>query len=149
MTALPDYDGHYDVEIDGEVVDAEYTNGKWSRNNAIRWRGRQTKLLKSDAKGLKEALGKHRDSPAYRGEAACAALQLARAAQERAARTEKRAALKTACRFFHIAVGLDASMESRDVQFMSYWWTRFKPGPKRKVEAEVEAFLNVKAVRFQ
>ncbi len=147
MSVLPDYEGHYDVEIDGRAADAEYVAGKWSKERATRWRGRQTRLRKSDAEKLKEALAKRLDSPAYRNEAVQAALLLARAAQERAARTGKHAALKTACRFFHIAAGLNAPLQARDEQFMADWWTRFKPAPKAKVEAEVEAFRNGKPVR--
>ncbi|WP_454830550.1 hypothetical protein [Paraburkholderia xenovorans] len=147
MSVLPDYDGHYDVEIDGLAADAEYILGKWSKEGATRWRGRPTRLRKADAEKLKAALAKHLDSPAYRDEAAQAALLLARAAQERAARTGKHAALKTACRFFHIAAGLNAPMQARDDEFMANWWTRFKPAPKRKVEAEVAAFLSDKPVR--
>lgn len=103
--------------------------------------GRLTELRRSDTERLKEVLGKHLDSPAYRSDAALAALQLARAAQERAARRGKRGALKTACRYFHIAVGLHAPLQSRDKTFMEHWWPRLKPSPKKKVEAEVRRFL--------
>jgi hypothetical protein len=126
MSALPDYGDNYDVEVDGRVMDAEYSAGKWGIENAARWRGRRTKLRKSEITALKEALGKHPDSPANRRDAALAALQLARAAQERAARSGKRAALKTACRYFHIAAGLDATLQARDEKFMSDW-SRINP----------------------
>jgi hypothetical protein len=151
MNVRPDYDGHYDVDTDAGMVDATFEKGAWTGNiGAYRqWRGRRTVLLKSEADRLKQTLAKHGDSPAYRREAWEAALQLARAAQERAARTGKHAALRTACRYFHIAVGLNAEMRQRDEEFMSEWWTRFKDAPKRKVEAEVRAFLNGQSVQFK
>lgn len=142
MSVSPDYDGHYDVEVGEHIIDAEYVAGNWSVETAARWRGRRTTLRQSDAERLKEVLGKRLDSPAYRSDAALAALQLARGAQERAARTGERGALKTACRYFHIAVGLRAPLQDRDMAFMEHWWPKLKAAPKRKVEAEVKRFLD-------
>lgn len=148
MSVRPDYDGHYDVEVDGKIVNSEYFAGSWNVKGGERWRGLQTRLRRSEVADLKEALAKHPNSAAYRSEAALAALQLARAAQERAARSEKRGPLKAASRYFRIAVSLSAPLQTRDKEFMQTWWPRLKPGPKKKVEAEVQAFLSGKPVRF-
>ncbi|MFL9941944.1 hypothetical protein [Paraburkholderia graminis] len=78
MSVLPDYEGRYDVEISGLAADAEYVAGKWGKEGATRWRGRPTRLRKTDAEKLKAAPAKHLDSPAYRNEAAQAALLHAR-----------------------------------------------------------------------
>lgn len=142
MSVSPDYDGHYDVQVGERIIDAEFVAGHWSVETAARWRGRRTTLRQSDVDNLKEVLDKRLNSPAYRDDAALAALQLARGAQERAARTGKRGALKTACRYFHIAVGLHAPLQARDKAFMEHWWPKLKAAPKRKVEAAVQRFLD-------
>ena len=39
MSVSPDYEGHYDIELDAGITDAEYVGGKWSVETATRWRG--------------------------------------------------------------------------------------------------------------
>jgi hypothetical protein len=150
MTVAPDYDGHYDVDLGETVIDATYTAGAWEgdRNAFLRWRGRQTKMRKSEAERLKVALSRHRDSPEHSRDTALAAVQLARAAQERAARKGKRAAIRTACRYFQIAVGLGARLDHRDASFLQDWWAHPNLKSKKRVEREVQGFLAGKRMRY-
>lgn len=150
INVVPDYDGEYEVDDGHRVMPAVFRDGKWqSENDSLqRWRGRATRLSAAEKLALKVKLDKRCELGSARQEAASAAVDLARAAQERVARAGGTAGLKTGVRLFHIAISLGASLQRRDAEFMENVWPKLKPEPKKKVEEQARRFIAGEIVKI-
>ena len=144
MEICPDYDGSYEVETESGIIHATYVEGSWygDKSGFLRWRGRRTVLNRFEADELRRALAKRRDSSADRQDAADAAVLLGRAARASAAASGRLVEVKRACKYFHLAVGLGADLQTFDKDFMKEWWPRLRAKPKRELEERVRRFLN-------
>jgi hypothetical protein len=75
----PHHVGWYEIETaGGEIRRARYSSKGWSELDVRRWRGRDVRLSTDGVNRRRAAIGRHRDSPAYKQAAGEAARALGR-----------------------------------------------------------------------
>lgn len=133
VDVLPAYHGLYEVTTDaGNVTLQTFGEDAWEGDRPIRsWRGIDVSLKPQERKKLKASLAVHDASPAYKEDAANAALMLARNL------VSKKGKRITISLYYQLALGMGARLNEADVVHLGRATRKLGARQRQKIEEKM------------